>query len=113
MDQVTKIHSTDETLLFSSSLLPHNDNPKIKIRPLSINDYFNGYLNLLSQLTTVGKVTQEEFESQFRKMIQAKGYFIIIAEDAQTGDLLGSSTVFIEQKFIHQCSSVPLVIFYF
>lgn len=34
----------------------------IVVRPLQVQDFNRGYLKLLSQLTTVGNVTQQSFE---------------------------------------------------
>lgn len=39
------------------------------VRPLQIEDFENGYLELLSQLTTVGNVDQEKFRSRNVKMV--------------------------------------------
>lgn len=42
-----------------------NENPGedyFLVRPLQLDDYDRGYLQLLSQLTTVGDITKTEFE---------------------------------------------------
>lgn len=36
------------------------------VRRLAITDYARGYTKLLSQLTTTGNITREEFEARFR-----------------------------------------------
>ena len=72
------------------------------IRRLKKSDFSKGYLNLLSQLTVVGDVTQAQFEAQFDKVTS----HIIVAEDINTNQIVGSITIAIEQKFIHKCGCV-------
>ena len=38
--------------------------PNLYIRPLQLNDFDKGYLELLKQLTTVGNISKEDFESK-------------------------------------------------
>lgn len=35
-------------------------------------------------------------------------YFIVVLEDATTSRIIGAATLFIELKFIHQCSKVAV-----
>ena len=65
------------------------------IRNLEIEDYDKGYFDLLSQLTSANKITQEKFEKIFN---QVKNNIFDIEED---GKIVVSGTLFIEQKFIH------------
>lgn len=44
--------------------------PWLLVRPLKISDYDNGFLQILSQLTSVGNVSRATFESK------CKFYFI-------------------------------------
>lgn len=39
--------------------------PWLLVRPLQLEDYDKGYLQLLTQLTAVGNVSRAEFESKF------------------------------------------------
>lgn len=39
--------------------------PWLLVRPLKIEDYDKGYLELLSQLTSVGNITRTQFESKY------------------------------------------------
>ncbi|CAH8669508.1 unnamed protein product [Schistosoma curassoni] len=74
-----------------------------KIRPLLSSDY--DYLALLKQLTVVGKIEQREFDERFSLMASCLDtYFIVVLEDATTSRIIGAATLFIELKFIHQCS---------
>lgn len=77
-------------------------------RPLRRDDFANGYLELLRELTQVGDVTQAQFEARFTEM---KGinrvdehYLIVVIEDTSTGKIVGASTLFVELKFIHNCA---------
>lgn len=77
-------------------------------RPLRSTDYNAGYLELLSQLTKVGRVSREEFATRFEEMSRvnrvAEHYAIVVIEDKQTKRIVGASTLFLEYKFIHECA---------
>jgi len=73
------------------------------VRPLQKDDYEKGYLQLLSQLTTVGDITKEEFEAQFLKMKKAGCYFVTVVEDIRESRIIASATLVTELKFIHKC----------
>ncbi|XP_030763428.1 probable glucosamine 6-phosphate N-acetyltransferase isoform X2 [Sitophilus oryzae] len=82
-----------------------NENPGedyFLVRPLMIDDYDKGYLQLLSQLTVVGNVSKSDFETQFRKMKETGGYFVTVVEDIRHNKIIGSATLITELKFIHQ-----------
>lgn len=79
-------------------------------RPLCSDDYHNGYLELLSQLTTVGTIDSTDFSRRFDEMrtINDSGsldhYNIVVIEDTVARQIVGASTLFLEYKFIHQCA---------
>ena len=58
------------------------------IRPLQSDDFENGFFDVLEELTTtVGKVTETEFKSQFNKMKSSNGtYYPTVIVDKSTGD---------------------------
>uniref|UniRef100_A0A1I7T5X5 Glucosamine 6-phosphate N-acetyltransferase n=1 Tax=Caenorhabditis tropicalis TaxID=1561998 RepID=A0A1I7T5X5_9PELO len=96
--------------IFDASLLaPHipktlPDN--LKIRPLEKNDFSKGYLELLGQLTSVGNVDQEKFENQFEAMrTSVPCYHIVVIEDINTNKVVGSASLVLEMKFIHEAGS--------
>ncbi len=66
-------------------------------RKLEESDYHKNYLQLLSQLTQVGNITQEEFSNIFAK-IQSQ---IWVFEDIAANKIVASASIFLEQKFIH------------
>ncbi|XP_014776939.1 probable glucosamine 6-phosphate N-acetyltransferase isoform X2 [Octopus bimaculoides] len=77
-----------------------------KVRPLCLSDYEKGYLKLLSELTKVGDVSYEQFEARFNSMKSScDTYYIVVIEDTRTELIIGSATLVIEQKFIHNTSS--------
>lgn len=78
----------------------------LTMRPLCRQDYDRGYISLLSQLTTVGDVSREEFEARF-STIEAclDSYYITVIEDTQTKQIIASGTLVKELKFIHKCSA--------
>ena len=71
----------------------------LKIRPLEITDYDKGYLNLLSQLTTVGEINKDKFEENFNKLPECHKLFVI--EDVTRNTIVSMGTLVVETKFIH------------
>ncbi|KAK0393036.1 hypothetical protein QR680_000026 [Steinernema hermaphroditum] len=96
----------DETL-FDKNIL-EGTIPKLpsglRIRPLQLDDYYNGFLQLLTQLTSVGEVSFEKFGQQFNAMKNAnpQAYYVIVIEEESTKKIVGASTLVIELKFIHE-----------
>jgi len=83
------------------------DNPgeALCLRPLKRSDYENGYMNLLSQLTQVGEVSKDQFLQTFQKMKDTPNtYYITVVEDSNTGEVIGTATLLLEQKFIRDCA---------
>uniref|UniRef100_A0A7I4Y3F4 Glucosamine 6-phosphate N-acetyltransferase n=2 Tax=Haemonchus contortus TaxID=6289 RepID=A0A7I4Y3F4_HAECO len=74
------------------------------VRPLKISDYDTGFLDVLSQLTVVGEVSREAFESRFKsmKMCSPPSYYVVVIENLNNGRVVGAATLVIEWKFIHQ-----------
>jgi len=73
------------------------------IRKLEANDYHRGYLNLLKQLTFVSDhgISYEEFKEHLENKVNSEIYVII-----DGNDLIGSGTLLIEKKFVHNLKSV-------
>ncbi|CAB3398536.1 unnamed protein product [Caenorhabditis bovis] len=98
--------------LFNDDLLkphiPRQGLPQgFKVRPLNSNDFSNGYLELLSQLTTVGDVSREKFMERFESMMNTnpKSYYITVIEDEASGKVVASASLVLEWKFIHEAGS--------
>ena len=69
----------------------------LQLKNLSLDDYSKGYLELLSQLTIVGEMSKERFEEIFLKNKNE----IYVVEDLEKNKIIGTASLFIEQKFIH------------
>ncbi|CAD6184609.1 unnamed protein product [Caenorhabditis auriculariae] len=93
--------------MFDSSLISRFQKeiePGYVLRPLQMNDHQNGYLDLLSQLTSVGDVDDEWFEKRFISMrdTNPKAYYVVVLADEKNDRIVASATLVIEWKFIHQ-----------
>ena len=77
------------------------------LRSLCLEDYDRGYLGLLSQLTSVGEVSREDWEARWHQMRDCNStYYVIVLEDSTVGQVVGAATLVRERKFIHSCGSV-------
>ena len=75
------------------------NSPNISFRKLQINDFHKNYLQLLSQLTTVGNINEEQFSNIFHKL--DSNTHIYVFEDVEAQKIIASATLIFEQKFIH------------
>nr|XP_022904512.1 probable glucosamine 6-phosphate N-acetyltransferase [Onthophagus taurus] len=73
------------------------------VRPLQLEDYKKGFVQLLSQLTAVGNITEKEFESQYKAMQKTGQYYITVIEDTRSKTIIGAASLVTELKFIHGC----------
>jgi len=78
----------------------------MRIRPLEITDHAKGFLALLRQLTVSPDLEQEHFETIWRQVASNDNYLILVYEDQVPGRIIGTGTLFIEDKFIHQGQKV-------
>lgn len=84
--------------------------PALRLRPLQLGDFRKGFLQLLSQLTKVGDISEEQWRKRFFDMKRKSGtYFVMVVEDSLTWQVVGAATLVVEQKFIHGCSQVGRV----
>lgn len=100
--------------LFSDTLLSQNEDIHqqvvkaeehgLQLRPLRQSDFSRGYLNLLQQLTTVGEVSQDKFNQTFQMMKSHGTYYVLTLFDETVDRVIGSTTLFLEHKFIHSCA---------
>ncbi|XP_031328122.1 probable glucosamine 6-phosphate N-acetyltransferase isoform X2 [Photinus pyralis] len=74
------------------------------VRPLQITDHNKGFLTLLAQLTTVGNVSQHDFERQYWLMQRSGAYYVTVIEDTRSQTIIGAATLVTELKFIHNAS---------
>jgi bifunctional N-acetylglucosamine-1-phosphate-uridyltransferase/glucosamine-1-phosphate-acetyltransferase GlmU-like protein len=85
------------------SLLKNN----IQIRKLNNNDFSKGYLDLLCELSdTITEKNEDMFVGVFGQMEKNANHHIYVLEDTTTNTIIGSATLLIEPKFIHNGMSV-------
>jgi glucosamine-phosphate N-acetyltransferase len=108
-----KMSSSRRVTVLQNQIKPSTSSTTIQIdsnlviRLLEENDYQKGFLSLLSQLSEVGDVTESQFVQRLREMKQCKDtYYIFVIEDLEKKRIVGCATLFIEVKFLHNCSSV-------
>lgn len=93
--------TTSADSLFASSLI----SPQVvsalpegyTIRPLQRSDFSAGFLDVLRVLTTVGDVTQQDFEKRFDEMKTGNGYHILVILDGQE-KIVGTGALIVERK---------------
>ncbi len=73
-------------------------------RNLELEDYHRGFIHLLSQLTTTGNITFEEFKKNFEQIEKLNNVHIVVIY--YKDHIIGTGTLVIEPKFIHKCSYV-------
>lgn len=73
------------------------------IRELKEEDFSNGFFETLSNLAEVGKIRNDLNLARgiLNRIGSDRNYRIIIAEDKQNRQVIGTATLLIEQKFIH------------
>lgn len=75
------------------------NSPNLSFRKLQITDFKKNYIGLLSQLTSVGNITENDFINIFNKL--DSNTHIYVYEDIEAQKIIGSATLLFEQKFIH------------
>lgn len=76
-----------------------------QIQKLTKDDYYNGFLQLLEQLTIVNSrnISYDDFCNQYDKLTSNTNIFIIKNEQNK---IIATATLLVEIKFIHELSSV-------
>lgn len=72
----------------------------LNFRRLEKGDFQKNYLELLKQLTTVGDISKEKYETTFDKI----GAQVWVVEFE--GKIIASVSLLLEQKIIHECGIV-------
>jgi glucosamine-phosphate N-acetyltransferase len=90
---------------FATREIPSISDSKFKMRPLEEGDYDKEICETLSQLSTVGPLTREEFQSVFRSWKAAGFYYTIVIEDIIKEKFVALGTLMIEQKILHRGGS--------
>ena len=85
------LESVDLTLspaIFRPQLSVAQPGESLLVRPLAREDFSRGFLQLLGQLTTVGDVSREAWDTRFDRMAAAGGvYMVTVIEDVGTGQV--------------------------
>ncbi|CAL1528420.1 unnamed protein product [Lymnaea stagnalis] len=91
---------------YKNDVTPLKPGVNLQIRPLRLGDFDKGFLDLLKELTVVGDVSQEQFITQFNKMKACSDtYYITVIEDTSKSQIIGTATLVMEKKFIHQATA--------
>merc|ERR1711863_194981 len=92
---------------FNPALSVASPGEGLVVRSLCLEDYDRGYLSLLSQLTSVGDISREEWEARWHQLRDSNStYYVIVVEDRSMARVVGAATLVRERKFIHSCGSV-------
>ena len=81
----------------------------INIRPLESGDINKGYFELLSQLTSAEKPSEEDFIKRVEEINKRNCEKIIVCENLSDKKIIGTITIIIELKFIHNLGKVAHV----
>ena len=73
---------------------------EVSIRKLEEKDLFNGFLASLDSLRKASNIDSEKAKEIFQKIDSNQEHVIFVAE--HNGKIVGSTTLLIEQKFIHK-----------
>jgi len=81
-------------------------NMKFRLRNLEPKDFGRNFLDLLSELTTVSKLSQGWCEQRLAMMRSDALQEMVVIEDLDNGLLCAAGTMVIENKFIHECGRI-------
>jgi glucosamine-phosphate N-acetyltransferase len=70
-------------------------------------------MEVLAQLSVVGKVTQQDFEVRYDWMFpsHSETYYIIVIVDKSKDKVIGTATMLLERKFMRSTGIVSVYIF--
>jgi len=76
------------------------------IRALRKSDYDRGFLDCLRVLTTVGDITEAQWDERYEWMANAGkgGYYLLVIDDGSR--IVGTGALLVERKFIHNLGLV-------
>ena len=76
------------------------------MRPLAKTDLSRGFISVLSVLTSAPEVSETRYAQTFDAMKSFNNYFTLVIVSRATDKIVGSGTVFVEQKFIRNLGKV-------
>ncbi|KAJ6015248.1 Glucosamine 6-phosphate N-acetyltransferase [Penicillium herquei] len=76
------------------------------IRPLRRSDYQRGYLDVLRVLTTVGEISEEQWNKRYEWISSRNDeyYMLVVCDGADR--IVGTGSLIVERKFIHELGMV-------
>lgn len=102
--------SSYETPLFDASYIPPSVQAALptgyRVRPIMASDYNRGVLQVLEVLTTVGHISQQQFESMFAYWLKHNDTYFTIVILNERDRVVGVGSVVVERKLIHECGLV-------
>ena len=80
--------------------------PGYTIRPLRRSDFQHGYLDVLRVLTTVGEVSDEQWNERYDWISSRNDeyYLLVVCDEAER--IVGTGSLIVERKFIHSLGLV-------
>ncbi|PWY83488.1 glucosamine 6-phosphate N-acetyltransferase [Aspergillus heteromorphus CBS 117.55] len=85
-----------------AALLPEN----YSIRPMRRSDYKLGYLDVLRVLTTVGDISEEQWNKRYDWISSRNDeYYLLVVCDGEDR-IVGTGSLIVERKFIHSLGMV-------
>ncbi len=80
----------------------------VLIRKIRECDFENGFFETLSNLTTVGDIcSNDELKREIiHRVLENQNHIIIVAEELESRKIIGTATLLVEQKFIHNGGKV-------
>ncbi|KAF1977979.1 glucosamine 6-phosphate N-acetyltransferas-like protein [Bimuria novae-zelandiae CBS 107.79] len=102
---------TDDSMpLFSASLISPEVASQLPegytIRPLQRGDYAKGFLDVLRVLTTVGDVTEEQWNQRYEWLAQHNDQYFLLSILDSSSRIVGTGALIVERKFIHNLGLV-------
>ncbi|ESP02946.1 hypothetical protein LOTGIDRAFT_212480 [Lottia gigantea] len=91
---------------FNPPITPDNLGEEFVMRPLCLEDFERGYMELLDEHVPNGLINKEEFTERFNKMKKAGDiHLITVIEDVTTNKTIASATLVNELKFLMKATS--------
>ncbi|KAF2202109.1 glucosamine 6-phosphate N-acetyltransferas-like protein [Delitschia confertaspora ATCC 74209] len=75
-------------------------------RPLQRNDYYNSFLDVLRVLTTVGDISEQQWNERYEWMSHRNDEYFLLCITNETGKIVGTGALVVERKFIHNLGLV-------
>ncbi|KAL1934057.1 hypothetical protein VTP01DRAFT_6239 [Rhizomucor pusillus] len=99
---------SDDPHLFSPKLISRHVQAQLSdgytLRPLRRDDFSKGFIQVLSQLSITGDISEEQFLARF-DLMKRQGTFFVICIEAE-GAIVACATLIVEFKFLHACGQI-------